>query len=75
MQKEQDTLTVRLDDIKLGQTDCALVFKDDGTLEVLSPMSMDKESLNYKLLESCIAHIHRLVAENNLPDHKNTTFH
>lgn len=75
MQKEQDTLTVRLDDIKLGQTDCALVFKDDGTLEVLSPMGMDKESLNYKLLESCIAHIQHLVAENNLPDHKNTTFH
>ena len=75
MQEESETLTIRLDDIKLGQTDCALVFKDDGTLEVLSPLGMDKESLNYKLLESCIAHIQRLVTENNLPDHKNTTIH
>jgi hypothetical protein len=75
MKKEQEILTIRLDDVKLDQTDCALFFKDNGTLEILTPAGMDKESLNYKLLESCIAHIQRLVDENNLPNHKNTTIH
>jgi hypothetical protein len=75
MEEAEKKLTVRLDDIKLGTGDCALVFKDNGTLEVLTPFSLDKETLNYKLMESCIAHIHRLVAEDNLPDFKNTTIH
>lgn len=75
MEESEKKLTVRLDDIKLGTSDCALVFKDNGTLEVLSPLSIDKDSLNYRLMESCIAHIHRLVAEDNLPDFKNKTIH
>jgi len=62
-------------DLKIGLADCALVFKDNGTLEILTPTGMDKETLNYKLLESCVGHIKQLVNENKLPDFKNRTIH
>lgn len=75
MSTAADKLTVNLDDIKLGPTDCALVLKENGTLEVLTPLGVDKDGMNYKLLESCIAHIQRMVDENNLPDFKNKVLH
>ena len=72
---ESEKTTISADDIKLGHTDCALVFKDNGTLELLTPLGVDKDSMNYKLLESCVAHIKRMVDENNLPEFKNKTLH
>jgi hypothetical protein len=75
MEESEKKLTVRLDDIKLGPTDCALVFNDNGTLEVLTPFGIDKDALNYQLMQTCIAHINKLVADNNLPEFKNKTIH
>lgn len=73
--REIEKSTVSADDIKLGDTDCALVFKDNGTLELLTPVGVDKDGMNYKLLESCVAHIQRMIVENSLPDFKNKTLH
>ena len=73
--QDKELPTVFAEDLKLDTTDCAIVFKDNGKLEILTPFGLDKETLNHKLLESCVAYIKHMVDTDSLPKFKPKTIH
>jgi len=62
-------------DLKLDVSDCAIVFKANGKLEIITPFGLDDETLNRKLLESCIAHVKHMVDTDSLPKYTPKMIH